>query len=490
MLSTYILKIQNASRAAILALIATWAGCAAGAPTPDTVAVVAPDAGPGCARDVDCHAEGPCRRATCREGHCAIDVTPPGAAAELGQTPGDCRRLVCDAHGDATASDDPADVPEAGTDPCVRPACDRGAPVSRPARAGTDCGRGGSCDGKGACLVIRDLTAGRHHSCAVLSDGSAQCWGANEAGQLGDGTLDTRPHAGPVVGVEKARAIAAGGGHSCALREDGTVVCWGHNDRGQLGDGGREGRPQPTLVRGVSGAVELAVGFEHACARLSGGEVKCWGANESGQLGVTGDDALLAVTVKGLVADEIGAGGAHTCARSGGVVRCWGKNDKGQLGDGTTRGRGRPEKVRGLDDAAQLGVGKFHTCARTKAGAVTCWGWNVDGQLGDGTEKDRSTPKAVSGLEGAIDVVAGNGHTCARMRSGPPQCWGWNQDGQLGDRGFATSPLPRTVVEVQQASRLALGSRHTCALDEKGGVTCWGRNDRGQLGNGPDGALR
>jgi alpha-tubulin suppressor-like RCC1 family protein len=69
------------------------------------------------------------------------------------------------------------------------------------------------------------MATGRLHSCALVS-GTVQCWGANQIGQLGDGStvlLTTTPVT--VSGITTATAITAGAGHTCALLEDGTVQC-------------------------------------------------------------------------------------------------------------------------------------------------------------------------------------------------------------------------------------------------------------------------
>jgi hypothetical protein len=82
------------------------------------------------------------------------------------------------------------------------------------------------------------VAVGDGHSCALLAGGSIECWGANTVGELGDGKGDTADYVPvAVVGISNAIAVTAGGTHTCAMLSDGSVECWGSNDYGELGDG-------------------------------------------------------------------------------------------------------------------------------------------------------------------------------------------------------------------------------------------------------------
>jgi alpha-tubulin suppressor-like RCC1 family protein len=54
-----------------------------------------------------------------------------------------------------------------------------------------------------------------------------------------------------VSGITQAIAVAAGGSYACALLGDGSVQCWGDNTYGQLGDGTTTQRSQPVPVQGL-----------------------------------------------------------------------------------------------------------------------------------------------------------------------------------------------------------------------------------------------
>jgi alpha-tubulin suppressor-like RCC1 family protein len=89
-------------------------------------------------------------------------------------------------------------------------------------------------------------------ACGLRKDGSVYCWGDNQFGQLGNGTLVGSASPVQVVGLTDVVAIGdttgAEGNHFCAQRRNGNVVCWGRNNFGQLGDGTIENRSLPVTV--------------------------------------------------------------------------------------------------------------------------------------------------------------------------------------------------------------------------------------------------
>jgi alpha-tubulin suppressor-like RCC1 family protein len=127
---------------------------------------------------------------------------------------------------------------------------------------------------------------GYDHTCAVLNNGTATCWGYNNYGQVGNGTNTDEGSPVPVSGLSNVASLGAGALHNCALLNDGTVKCWGNNSwYGSLGDGTMTDRSTPVAVSGLSGATSLSVGQYHACVTHSDGTAWCWGENTSGQLG-------------------------------------------------------------------------------------------------------------------------------------------------------------------------------------------------------------
>jgi alpha-tubulin suppressor-like RCC1 family protein len=195
---------------------------------------------------------------------------------------------------------------------------------------------------------VAQISVGGTLTCALLLDGTPLCWGDNNVyGQLGDGTRAPHAEPAPVLGLHDVKAISAGALHACALLGDGSVECWGDNQGGKLGRGTSGGyHPTPAPVVGLTGAVEIAAGSDHSCARGASGWMRCWGSNSGGKLGdgtLAGAPQPTTVLIDRVV--QMAVGHHHTCAVRDDTLWCWGHNAEGALGDGTTVDRLTPVPV-------------------------------------------------------------------------------------------------------------------------------------------------
>jgi alpha-tubulin suppressor-like RCC1 family protein len=126
--------------------------------------------------------------------------------------------------------------------------------------------------------------------CAVKSDGTVWCWGSNFYSQLGNGSTAVYVSSPvQIQGISTATAVSVGYSSVCALLQDGTVQCWGNNQDGQLGNGTTTSpQTSPVTVSNITAAnpaTAISVNENSACAPLQDGTVQCWGYAASGSLG-------------------------------------------------------------------------------------------------------------------------------------------------------------------------------------------------------------
>jgi len=335
-------------------------------------------------------------------------------------------------------------------------------------------------------------------------------WGANDSGQLGNGTVvsssipvtvNTDPLNGKTI-----VAIAAGYYHNLALTADGKVYAWGNNHYGQLGNRTTSNSSKPVIVY-ADGAlagktvVAIAAGTYYSLALTSDGKVFAWGAGLYGELGdMTDSDRSepVAVWTNGVLAGKkvvaIAAGDYHSLAlTSEGKVVDWGSNNSGQLGNNATNNSVEPISVDIGTPIVAIDAGVAYSLALNASGQAFAWGANFCGQLGIGDTAAHWPSIATAVYSGGVlagkAIVAISGgflHTLAATSDGKVYSWGYNRYGQLGSVITSTSSTPVAVDNGAMGGSaivaVAAGENHSLALSADGKVFAWGGNSSGQLG--------
>jgi alpha-tubulin suppressor-like RCC1 family protein len=99
-------------------------------------------------------------------------------------------------------------------------------------------------------------------TCGLTAAGEAWCWGSNRLGQLGAPSASTCSFTNVpnfdcsavplrVTGGVAFKQIAVGREHMCALSLTNVAWCWGANNMGQLGDGSLTNSSTPVAVNGL-----------------------------------------------------------------------------------------------------------------------------------------------------------------------------------------------------------------------------------------------
>jgi alpha-tubulin suppressor-like RCC1 family protein len=351
----------------------------------------------------------------------------------------------------------------------------------------------------------RAIWAGWDQSCAQRSTGELVCWG--------DPRNDPRPvdldaEALPlrlIDGVSEPTEISIGRLHACAVTESG-VQCWGKNDAGQLGAVSEAG--ETASLKTVNRPVQLAAGPDFSYAVTAQGTTYRWGASiihvpivaGGGDVGAAignpvdvtcerrqrvGTPCRKAPLVDpGMTVAQLSTEATKTCAiDTDGLLWCWGKVQPYRTKDGWGPTRQHPD----LDQAIGLCSTRERTFVLTHDGVVEDLHSSESrsrkyrteprgsryNRLADGAE---ITALHCGGHILCTDIVQDMGKVKLTSRA----CWPISSH-----RGQWRRPTRSKISTngLEDTYPVALGDDHGCLL-KKGIVYCVGDNSNGQLGIG------
>lgn len=292
----------------------------------------------------------------------------------------------------------------------------------------------------------RAVVARANHTCVVRTNGRVACFGTPGT-VYRDPIHEPTSTPVPIDALQDVSTLALGMGTMCAVKRDHTVWCLGANEAGQLGNGTRTRSAVAVQVEGIGDAEAIAAASSTFCVVRTGGALACWGYGGYGELGngaSTPSTTPVTPALTGVTAID-GAYYDFCAVHDGGRVSCWGDNDYGQIGNGAAAREPNvltPTAALGVRGAIHVGVGYGTVCATTLAGEAMCWGANAFGQTGhDATEPNpqptpwqvlRARDAVVSTFAPFASVDCGSNHCCGLHRDGHVSCWGSTPIGGAG----------------------------------------------------------
>ena len=275
----------------------------------------------------------------------------------------------------------------------------------------------------------------------VKTDGTLWCWGDNENGQLGDGTVVEKSSPVQIPG-STWKYVESDGDSRAAIKTDGTLWVWGRGDIGQLGDNSNGPSAKVSSPKQVPGSTwsRVSVGYRQLLATKTDGTLWTWGSNSDGAGGFNeapSNRKSSPVQIPGstwsrpIAGREI-AGGVKT----DGTLWMWGRGSDGALGNNDRTNRSSPIQVPGTTWKQFTSGSQPFVIAVKTDGTAWAWGDNVYGQLG---LNQSSGPPSTSKISSPTQI--GSGTDWSMFSASYYMSAGTKTDGTLwvmGDNGNAT----------------------------------------------------
>jgi hypothetical protein len=308
--------------------------------------------------------------------------------------------------------------------------------------------------------VWLSVAAGDGHTCALDVGRKAWCWGRNQFGQLGTGTLDARSFPQRVMHDLQFEQISAGGAGTCGVALGGDAFCWGSGS----GSGGTFPAPYPEAWGHKFRSVQVGERNSGVCGLELSGAAHCWAFRwwTASVLSFTMPGPFEALTV------------SQPCGLSKeGTVSCWGVRSHVAF----------PKKVdatRLIDLTSNLSA----ACGRDPERRVYCSSSIVFGS-GGGYSVDEF--KLIPGDLTFDQISAGGAQACGvTATTKRVYCWSLSSSGG-GSVSPVVSGTPSLVSSDIEFKQVSVGADHACGVSVTGALYCWGSNSSGQLGVGVTG---
>mmetsp|Transcript_4346 Transcript_4346/g.7633 ORF Transcript_4346/g.7633 Transcript_4346/m.7633 type:complete len:527 (-) Transcript_4346:115-1695(-) len=347
-------------------------------------------------------------------------------------------------------------------------------------------------------------------------------FGEGDCGQLGHGNdedamLPRRVALDHIIPNSKVIDVACGAAHTCLLTEDGKVLTFGANDQGQLGNGSSTGKlepaviPQPkqrdgTLVR----YLQVVAGHSYTAARTDTGRVAIFGNGLDVVVSPTTSFLPLGDVEEGERIIQLAAGQEHLLMLSDrNNIFAVGRGCHGRLGlvkstpldpevynSLTPSERNQvpfcdakvPRLVKVFDKTqpiVHLAAGGNHSAYVTGDGDLYTWGACSNGELGLG-KFCRNVPvptkvKMPAASPYVVNVSCGWSHTAALTSCGRVVTFGngvHKQDGKA--TRFFASHSPQEISRGDLAGHdkylvmVVCGGRHSVCMDTEGTLFAFG----------------
>ena len=259
----------------------------------------------------------------------------------------------------------------------------------------------------------------------------------------------------------------------CALDNSGTLFCWGNNQFGQLGDGTMHTRLLPTPVAGGQRFTQFAIENQGGCALAGRGKPYCWGLNAFASL--SNEYRLAPTRVKGsllFASVSTGAANATSCGlTTSGTAACWGF---GALGTGSLDPQNQPTNVKTSLTFTQVQTAGRASCGLATGGTLYCWGgaaFNLGLQLDTVNAVMPPTAMANGGSLSTMDMSrVTSGRVCGLTQGAAVLCW------TFPGNAAPWTATPTTVIGAPPLASLAVGGTVACGLTPLGAGYCWGTN--------------